>query len=134
MFGAAIGAGEQRILPIERDGADRSFDGIVVDLDAPVLDEAGQTFPARQGVADRLGELAFLADQAEFCAQPLLECIGERPAFLLPDDTPLLGAAATDVLLDGVKFGDVPERLAGNGRGARRGEFVELAPHTRPLD
>ena len=68
MFGAAIGAGEQRILPIERDGADRSFDGIVVDLDAPVLDEAGQTFPARQGVADRLGELALLADQAEFCA------------------------------------------------------------------
>jgi hypothetical protein len=64
----------------------------------------------------------------------LLECIGERPAFLLPDDTPLLGAAATDVLLDGVKFGDVPERLAGNGRGARRGEFVELAPHMRPAE
>src|SRR5713226_8961750 len=119
MFGATIRACEQRIFAIERDGADRSFDGIVVNLDAPVLDEAGQAFPARQGVADRLGELAFLADQAEFCAQPLLECVGERPAFLLPGDAPLLGATATDVLLDGVKFGDMLERLARNGRGAR---------------
>jgi hypothetical protein len=44
------------------------------------------------------------------------------------------GAAATDVLLDGVKFGDVPERLARNGRGTRRGEFVEVAPHMRPAE
>jgi hypothetical protein len=29
----------------------------------------------RDRAADRLGELAFLADQAEFCAQPLLECM-----------------------------------------------------------
>src|SRR5713226_8712552 len=100
VFGAAIGACEQRVFAIERDGADGSFDGIVIDLDAAIVDEAGQAFPARQGVADRLGELAFLADQAEFCAQPLLECSGERPAFLLPGDASLLGAAATDVLLD----------------------------------
>jgi len=36
----------------------------------------------------------------------LLKCLGERPAFLLPNDAPLLGAAAAEVLLDGVKFGD----------------------------
>ena len=88
MFGATIGTCEQRIFAIERDGADRSFDGIVIDLDAAVVDEAGQAFPSRQGVADRLGELAFLADQAKFRAQPLLECVGERPAFLLPGEAP----------------------------------------------
>src|ERR1700731_3827659 len=92
---------------------------VIIILAPPVVDEAGQALPARQGIADRLGELAFLADQAEFYAQPLLECVGERPAFLPPDGAPLLGAAATDVLLDGVKFGDVFQRLAGNGGGTR---------------
>jgi hypothetical protein len=46
MLGAAIRASEQRIFPIERDGADRSFDGIVVDLDVAVIDEARQAFPS----------------------------------------------------------------------------------------
>ena len=45
-FGAAIRAREQCIFAIERDGADRSFDGIVIDLDAAVAYEAGQAFPA----------------------------------------------------------------------------------------
>ena len=81
MFGAAIGACEQRIFPAERDGTDGAFDGVVVEFDATVVDEARQALPAREGIADCLGEPALLADQAEFCAQPLLECIGERPAF-----------------------------------------------------
>jgi hypothetical protein len=61
----------------KRDGSERSFDGIVVDLDASVIDEADQAFSARQGVSDQRAKLAFLTDQAEFCAQPLLECVGE---------------------------------------------------------
>ena len=100
MLGATVGAREQRIFPVERDRADRALDGIVVELDAAIVDEARQAFPTRERIADGLGELALLTDQAEFCAQPLLECIGERLAFLLPDETPLLGAAATDVLLE----------------------------------
>ncbi len=47
MLGAAIGTCEQRIFTIERDGTDRSFDGVVVEFDAAVVDEAGQSFPAR---------------------------------------------------------------------------------------
>jgi hypothetical protein len=35
-----------------RDGADRAFDGIVVELDATIVDKARQAFPTRQGVAD----------------------------------------------------------------------------------
>ena len=52
----------------------------------------------------------------------------------MPDDATLLGAAAADVLLDGVKFGDALEHLARNGRGTRRGEFVEVAMHMRPAE
>jgi hypothetical protein len=42
MFGAAIGACEQRIFPVERDGTDGAFDGVVVEFDATVVDEARQ--------------------------------------------------------------------------------------------
>ena len=66
MFGATIGTCEQCILPIKRDGTDRAFDGVVVELDAAIIDEARQPFPARQGVPDGLGKLALLADQSKF--------------------------------------------------------------------
>ena len=46
MLGAAIGACEQRIFPVERDRTDRTFDGVVVELDTAIIDEARQTLPA----------------------------------------------------------------------------------------
>jgi hypothetical protein len=38
--------------------------------------------------------------------------------------TPLLGAAAADVLLDGVKFGGALKRFADNGRRAKGGDVL----------
>ena len=38
-----------------------------------VVEEAGEALPARERIADRLGELALLADQTELLAQPWLE-------------------------------------------------------------
>ena len=70
VLGATIRACEQSIFPVERDGADGAFDGIVVELDAAIVDEARQAFPARQGVADGFGEFALLTDQSKFCPQP----------------------------------------------------------------
>lgn len=51
---------------------------------------------------------------------------------MLSDEAPLLGTAAADVLLDGVKRGDVLQRLTGNRRRAKGSEFVEVTPHMRP--
>lgn len=81
MLGASVGTREQRVLPAERDRADGALDGVVVEFDAAVIDEARQALPARQGVADGRGKLAFLADQAEFCAQPRLERGDQGTAF-----------------------------------------------------
>ena len=75
---SAIGAGEERVLAIERDGPDRTFDRVGVDLNATVVKESGETFPARERVADRLGELALLADERELCPQPGLEFGDDR--------------------------------------------------------
>ena len=78
MLGAAVGAGEQRVLAVEGEGPDGALDDVVVDLDAAVVEEPAQTLPARERVADRLGELGLLADERELVAQPRLERL--RPA------------------------------------------------------
>ncbi|ESY17766.1 hypothetical protein X749_30655 [Mesorhizobium sp. LNJC391B00] len=61
VFGAAIGACKEGVLPIERDRTNGALDCIGVDLDAAVVEEAGQAFPARERIADCLGELGRLA-------------------------------------------------------------------------
>ena len=99
---------------VERDGADGAFDGVVVELDAAIVDEARQAFPARQRVADGFGKFALLADQAKFCPQPRFKGIDERSTFLLPDSATFAAAVATDVLFDGVQRGDA--MLGGGNR------------------
>ena len=56
MFGTAVGSGKQRVLATELDSTDRSFDRIVVEFDTAVINEARQPLPAREGVADGLGD------------------------------------------------------------------------------
>lgn len=82
--------------------------------------------------ADGIGQLTLLADQTEFRSQPSLECVGERPAFLLSIETSLLGAPTTDVLLDGIELSVMLERLGGDRRLAEPREIEELAPAVRP--
>src|SRR5205823_3957542 len=57
MFGASVRAGKQRVLPVERYWADGALDGVVVEFDAAVIDEARQALPARHGIADGRSEL-----------------------------------------------------------------------------
>ena len=42
VLGAAVGAREQGIFPVQRDRADGTFDGVVIELDAAIVEEAGQ--------------------------------------------------------------------------------------------
>ena len=53
---ALVRAGEQMILAPERDGPHGALDDVVVDFDPPIVEVAGQARPARERVADRLGE------------------------------------------------------------------------------
>ena len=95
MLGTAVRPREQRILSVERDGTDGAFDSVVVDLDAAIVDEARQAFPARQGVTDGFGELALLTDQTKFCPQPRFKGIDEWSTFLLPDGATFDKASAS---------------------------------------
>ena len=90
-----------------------------IDLDPPVFEEAAKAVPARQRVADRLGEPGLLADQEELAAQPRLEGIEERLGFFHPDVAARVGILAADLGLDAVEFGDARERF-GTGLRVRR--------------
>lgn len=85
MFSAAVRACEERILAIEGDRPDCAFDDIVIDLDAVIVDEQRQAFPARQRVSDRFREFRLLTDCPEFSAQPGFEGVDDRAALLLPN-------------------------------------------------
>src|ERR1700722_4307098 len=47
MLAAAIGAGEQRILSVQRDRSDAALHHVGIDLDAAVIKEAGKSVPTR---------------------------------------------------------------------------------------
>ena len=47
-FSAVVGAGEEEVLATQADGAQAAFGGIVVDLDAAVVDVARKRGPARE--------------------------------------------------------------------------------------
>ena len=46
VLAAAVGAGEQAVLAVQRQGPDGALDGVGVELDASVVQEARQTLPA----------------------------------------------------------------------------------------
>jgi hypothetical protein len=105
VFAAAVPAGEQGVLAIERDRADDAFDDNGIDLDAAVVDEARQ-LPARQCVSDGFCELGLLTDQGELGAEPRFELVDNRSALLLADGAALVGGATTDLTFDRIEPGN----------------------------
>jgi hypothetical protein len=52
---AAVRASEQMVLTAERDRSDDALDRVVIELDAAVVEEAGERRPSGECAADRLG-------------------------------------------------------------------------------
>lgn len=134
VFAAAIGTGEERVLAIEGNGADRTFDNVGVDLDAAIVDESGQPLPAGEGIADRFGKLCFLADERELVREPGLELVCDGAALILADGTAFIGGQAADVRLDPVECCDALEGFAGDGRWTCGGQLVEAAADMAPAE
>lgn len=126
VLSAAIGASEERILAIESDRPDRSFYSIGADLDFAVFEESGEAFPMRESTADRLGELALLADEGrspeERCATPL----GTIAIPLSPNlSRGWAKSSPPDVFLDRVDERNALQRLGRDRRGVGDGAFIE---------
>ena len=78
VLGADLVAREERVFPRQGNWSDLIFDGVCVQLEGAVLEEADQASPVRQGVADVLGQLGFLRDARELSFQPRLERSDDR--------------------------------------------------------
>src|SRR5260370_36443928 len=69
---ATVRAREQMVFAPERDGPDGALDRIVVEFDAAVIEESGKGRPARERVADGLGEGAGGWNGAKLPLEPRL--------------------------------------------------------------
>ena len=93
-------------LPAQGDRPDRPLDDVRIQLEPAVVEEQRQPLPVAQGVADRFGERGFARHAVELGGEPAVQGVHDRLAPLLPDRTPLLGGAATDLGLDPVELPD----------------------------
>src|SRR5206468_7564945 len=131
---ACVRAGEECVLAGERERADGTLDDVGVDFDAAVVKEQAQPCPAGERVADRLGELALLADEGELLVQPRLERLHHRSATDLAGGTALLRRATANLALDLVERRDAGQRLHGDRRRAGLGQLVKAAAYMRPAE
>ena len=120
---------KRRILSVQRNRPDRALDHVAVDLDATVVEKAGQSRPARQRIADRFGELGLLTDQVELGAQPWLKRIEDWPALGLAQGAALVGTAAARLGLDGIELGNPLQGFARDRRGTGDRKLVEATAH-----
>jgi len=66
MLGPVVRAREEMILRPERDRAHGEFDGVGVDVDTAIVDEADEPLPSRQGVANGDGSVDLPETVARF--------------------------------------------------------------------
>jgi transposase-like protein len=134
IFRALIMPGKQRILAIENKRTDASLDDVGVKLDAAVVEELREPVPVVQGVADMLGDRRLARDAGELLLEPGLELQYERLAARLSHRAPLVGAATSDRLFDGIEGGDARKRLAGDRRWTILSDVVESAAQMGPAE
>src|SRR5439155_7318481 len=103
---ALIVACKQAVLSVECDRPDGPPDDVGVHLDAAVLEEAYETVPVIEPVADRFGDGALLRDGDEPGLEPSLEVLDQWLRLGLSDGAALFGAAPADPALDGVERRD----------------------------
>ena len=133
VLAAAVGPCEQVVLSAQSDRPDGALDDVVVELDAAIVEEAAEALPARQRVADRLGDLGLARYQAKLTLEPGLERLEDRLAAQLAHAASLLRRLVAARRLDGIERSNTGECLAGDRRGRAGGlQVVEIPSHVRP--
>ena len=129
---ATIAPGKEMVLAAERHGADSTLYWIGVELDAAIVEEAGQTFPPRERVTDCLGQRAAAGHARKLGFQPGVQSLHNRPGERTPFGKTMSGRLSAHAGFDDIEFAD-PAQCFGRYRLAGRlGHLVELAPRMRP--
>lgn len=98
VLGAALGPREQVIFSAQVRRADGAFDRVAVaspnwllDLDAAGVQGSVQSCPVVESAADRLGEVALLAEQVQAGRKSGFEGLQDLRVLLLPDGSAFFG-------------------------------------------
>jgi len=136
VFGPGVVPGEESVLPVQGDGTDGALDGIGVDLDAAVGQEAPEAVAVFRNIGQRLAEGRFRGRASAVMAQPVVEAGEDGRRAVLSCGQAGGGIAAPDIGFNGVKLADEGRVFLGDRRGT--GDLDQLAagmgPATGQLD
>ena len=113
-------------------GTDCAFNRIGIKLDATIAQESRESVPARQRIADRIGEPATGSRAGELLLEPNLQLFDQRLRERPPLGHPQRRGLAADAFLDRIEFTNPPQRFGRNGRVRRFEELIEVAAHMHP--
>ncbi len=114
--------------------ADRTFDGVGVEVNAAIVEKAYQSIPVVQRIVDRVRGGAAGRQFRQLRLEPPTQVFDERPTLSLAHHPPGIRGVAANARLDLVECRDAPERLGGDRRGVGLGKVVEAAPHMAPAE
>ena len=114
--------------------AHRAFDDVGVEIDAAVIEEAGQALPVLERITDGLRDGGFGRHPAELSLEEAFERVAVWRGLLAAYGASLLGVLASDGLFDPIECGNAQECLGGNGSIAFPGDLEEAAPDMCPAE
>ena len=129
---ALVMAREQRVFSVQSDRPDQILDLVGVDLDAAVSQEGLQSVPVTVDVGELFAEARFGRDAQALCLQPGAEGCDQRGGSCPAGRQALSGGSATNVLFDGVDFGDPAQALGGDLGTVAIEDLLALAARMRP--
>ena len=103
---AFVGSCEQGVFAVEGKRADGTLDGVVVEIDPAIIEEAREAIPAFEGIADRFAELGFGADLTAAGFEELVKVINDGAAALVADMATITCGETADLVFDGVERSD----------------------------
>ena len=109
--GSAVGSSEQVVLAAEGDWSDCALDGVGVELETAVIEEAAKRVPAGQGVTDCICDAAAGRDLRELGLEPRLHVGDQRQRSGSARALPHGGGLASDRSLDCIELGDALQRF-----------------------
>src|SRR5450631_2090744 len=128
----AIAAGEEMILATECNRPDRPFNRVGIEFDAAIMQEARQSVPARECVADRFGNRAAAWYKRKLLFEPEPHRLDDALGAIAASREPVPRRLAANVGFNGIEFGDPAECFGRDRRVGCLRHLVELAPCMTP--